>query len=146
MKAPGSPAGAKRQTDPCLAMAERESLSYPNVVRLSPYDFRTLNTEAPMRRAAAVDGNQRQIVQALRAVGATVQHLHQVGAGCPDLMVGYRRRTFLLEVKDPAQQPSRQRLTPDEETWHRVWKGLPVETVRTVAEALRAIGAQGGQS
>ncbi len=96
-----------------------------------------------MRRAAAVDDNQREVVRALRLVGASVQHLHQVGAGCPDLMVGYRRQTFLLEVKDGAKIPSLQRLTPDEKTWHATWRGLPVMVVRDVSEALQAIGAKG---
>ena len=40
--------------------------------------------------AARVDANQPEIVKALRGVGATVQHLHKVGQGCPDLMVGWR--------------------------------------------------------
>lgn len=39
-------------------------------------------------RAAKVDKNQPEIVEALRAEGAVVQHLHAVGVGCPDLLVG----------------------------------------------------------
>lgn len=94
-----------------------------------------------MRRAAAVDGNQPDIVRALRAVGATVQHIHQVGHGCPDLLVGYRRQTFLLEVKDPTKPPSKQALTEDETAWHAIWRGLPVSIVHSPEEALKAIGA-----
>lgn len=94
-----------------------------------------------MRRAANIDPNQPTIVQALRKVGATVQHLHQVGKGCPDLLVGFRRQSFLLEVKDPAKPPSHRRLSDDEQVWHRSWQGLPVAVVHDVDEALRAIGA-----
>ena len=53
-----------------------------------------------MRRAAKVDANQAEIVQALRQIGAVVQSLAAVGNGCPDLLVGYRNRLFLLELKD----------------------------------------------
>ena len=41
-----------------------------------------------MRRAARTDANQAEIVAALRGVGASVQPLHAVGQGCPDLLVG----------------------------------------------------------
>ena len=90
------------------------------------------------RRAAKVDGNQTRIVAALRAVGATVQHLHTVGRGCPDLLVGHRGHNFLVEVKDGTKAPSRQRLTPDEERWHQTWRGQ-VHVVRSVMEALELV-------
>ena len=47
-----------------------------------------------------VDSNQTRVVKALRELGATVQHLHAVGKGCPDLLVGYKGSNYLLEVKD----------------------------------------------
>jgi hypothetical protein len=86
-------------------------------------------------RAAQVDGNQRAIVEALRRVGATVQHLHEVGKGCPDLAVGFRQQNFLLEVKTAEGQ-----LEPAQVLWHGTWRGR-VAVVRTAEQALRAIGA-----
>jgi Holliday junction resolvase len=53
-----------------------------------------------MRRAAKIDANQEQIVSALRAAGATVQSLAAIGNGCPDLLVGFNRKTLLMEIKD----------------------------------------------
>ena len=47
-----------------------------------------------MRRAARVDRNQAEIVVALRAGGASVQPLHAVGKGVPDLLVGWRGKIF----------------------------------------------------
>lgn len=94
-----------------------------------------------MRRAAKVDDNQEAIVAALRAAGATAQSLAQVGKGVPDLLVGYRRQSFLLEVKDPAQPPSKRALTADQQVWHRSWNGFPVAIVQTPDDALAAIGA-----
>lgn len=93
-----------------------------------------------MRRAANIDTNQPEITAALRDVGATVQPLHMVGKGCPDLLVGYRQATFLIEVKDGKKPPSRRRLTPDEVAWHENWRGH-VAVVETTDDALRAIGA-----
>jgi hypothetical protein len=87
-----------------------------------------------------VDQNQPVIVQALRAVGATVQPLHTVKHGCPDLLVGYRGANFVLEVKNPAQRPSDRKLTPDEKAWHEAWRGQKA-VIETIDEALKIIGA-----
>jgi len=67
-----------------------------------------------MRRAARIDANQPAIIAALRSIGATVQPLHAVGGGCPDLLVGLRGRNILMEVKDGARPPSERRLTADQ--------------------------------
>lgn len=94
-----------------------------------------------MRRASRVDDNQDTIVRALRAIGATVQSLATIGKGCPDLLVGYRRESFLLEVKDPTKPKADRQLSEDQVEWHRTWKGLPVHVVHSVDEAFKAIRA-----
>lgn len=91
--------------------------------------------------AAATDDNQAIVVRALREVGASVTLLHRVGLGCPDLLVGFRRQTFLIEVKDGDKPPSARKLTPDQEIWHRIWRGLPVAIVLGPQQALAVIGA-----
>lgn len=83
-----------------------------------------------------MDANQREIISALRGIGATVQLLHQVGGGCPDLLVGFGGQTVLLEVKNPE---GRDRLQPEQEAWHNVWKGGPLGVVRSVEEAESAV-------
>ena len=93
-----------------------------------------------MRRAAKVDANQREVVAALRAAGASVQLLHAVGEGCHDLLVGYKGLNMLLEVKDGSKPPSAQKLTPQQEEWHRDWRGHRV-VVNSPEAALTAIGA-----
>ena len=92
-----------------------------------------------MRRAAATDRNQAEIVAAYRMVGASVQPLHSVGKGCPDLVVGYRGVNYMIEAKDGMKTPSQRVLTPDQVAWHRDWRGQVV-TVKSVREALEAIG------
>ena len=91
------------------------------------------------RRAAKVDANQKIVVKALRSAGATVQHLHAVGAGCPDLLVGFRGINYLIEVKDGKKPPSARKLTDDQVIWHRDWRGN-AHVVKSVTEALAVLG------
>ena len=93
-----------------------------------------------MRRAAKVDANQADIVEALEGIGCSVAVTSWVGKGFPDLVVGYRRTNFMLEVKDGSKVPSARRLTPDQERWHSTWRGRVV-VVESVDDALRAVGA-----
>lgn len=96
-----------------------------------------------MRNRGKVDANQNDIVEALRAVGATVEPcLAKLGKGVPDLLVGFNRRTFLMEVKNPEGSPSSRRLTDDQVKWHRKWRGSPPAVVECVADALFVIGAK----
>ena len=91
-----------------------------------------------VRRAARVDGNQREIVAALLKIGATVDSLAAVGGGVPDLLVGIAGRFLLLEVKNPAKPAADRCLTPAQIRWHREHAGLPVFVVLSVDEAIAA--------
>lgn len=93
-----------------------------------------------MRRAAKIDRNQPEIVQALRQAGATVQSLAAVGAGVPDLLVGFQGKTALIEVKDSAKPPSARCLTDDQLQWHALWRGGTLAVVCDVDSALRVLG------
>lgn len=100
-----------------------------------------------MRRRAKVDSNHKAIVTALRKAGCSVQSLAEVGDGCPDILVGVAsrhewhapRRMFLAEIKDGSKSPSERRLTPDQEQWHREWKGPPVLIIESIEQALEAV-------
>ena len=85
---------------------------------------------------ARVDANQTEIVEALRAVGASVFLLHAVGCGCPDLLVGFRGINYLLEIKHGRHT----KLTPAEQRFFVSWNGR-TEVVRTVDDAYKVIGA-----
>ena len=92
-----------------------------------------------MRRAARADDNQPAIVEALRQCGATVAITSKLGGGYPDLTVGYRGVTFMMELKDGDKSPSERKLTPAEEKFHREWRGGPLHVVNSVREALQVI-------
>lgn len=85
-----------------------------------------------MRRAAKRDANERAIMEALTAVGASVQPLSDKGV--PDLLVGWRGENYLMEVKT-----KRGKLTDDQITWHDGWRGN-VHIVKSVEEALNILG------
>jgi hypothetical protein len=87
--------------------------------------------------ARRVDKNQVAIVKVLRDLGASVQCLHIIGHGCPDLAIGWRGVNLLVEVKNGNAD-----LTPDERDWHADWRGQ-VAIVRTVADALALLGVNG---
>jgi hypothetical protein len=79
---------------------------------------------AAMRLAARVDANQKEVVTALRKIGASVLVLSMVGKGCPDLLVGFRGKNFLMEVKDGSKPLSQRALTDDEDAFLASWKGV----------------------
>lgn len=86
-----------------------------------------------------LDDNQQDIVKALRKCCVSVQSLASVGKGCPDILVGFRGRNWLFEIKNPEQVPSKQRLTKDEELWHFGWRGR-VHVVTSFGEIRDMIG------
>jgi hypothetical protein len=88
-----------------------------------------------MRYAARIDENQPDIVKALRAIGAAVTPLHRVGHGVSDLLVSFRQRWFVIEVKNPAKPKADQELTPDQ----LKWIGLQRAPVYTVTSAIEAV-------
>lgn len=86
------------------------------------------------RRAARRDSNEDPIVRALHDAGALVQKLS--APGVPDLLVLFRGVLYLLETKT-----THGTLTPVQVKWHEQWCEAPIFIVRTVEDALRAIGA-----
>ena len=84
-----------------------------------------------MRRAAKVDDNQREIVDALKRVGVSVEII-----GKPvDLLICCRGETALLEVKNP---DGGDRLTKDQVEFIARWPGK-IHIARSVEEALRLV-------
>lgn len=90
-------------------------------------------------RARKIDSNQPRIVEQLRALHVSVRVLSMVGEGFPDLELGFRRQNFLIELKDPAQPPSKRRLTEDEQEFFDTWHGQ-VNKCETLEEILVVIG------
>ena len=77
------------------------------------------------------DGNEREIIDALRSVGACVRQLDRP---C-DLLVGFAGATYLFEVKERGK-----RLSEDQQKFFEEWCGSFLYIARTPGEALELIG------
>ena len=84
-------------------------------------------------RAARSDENQQSIIDALRKIGARVKSTHMVGNGFPDLVIAFRRRTVLLEVKMPGEG-----LTKEQIKFFAEWNG-ELHIARSPEEAVRLV-------
>jgi hypothetical protein len=75
------------------------------------------------------DGNEAEVIDALESKGAYVLKIAQVGA--PDLIVFYRGRSFLMEVKQPKGG-----FKPAQLRFREKWRGPDIYTVRSAVEAV----------
>ena len=87
-----------------------------------------------MRRAARRDANEGDIIKAMREAGAYVKVINDEGLF--DLLVSYRGKTLLIEIKDGSRPPSARRLTDAEQKFHDEWPGSDLYIVNSVEEAL----------
>ena len=94
-----------------------------------------------MRTAAAVDANQPEIVQTFRELGCTVRHLHQLGKGCPDLLVGVNGFNVLVETKMLDGK-----LTKDQIVFIAEWRGDAIAIVRTRDDVVTLVNYYRGLS
>lgn len=90
------------------------------------------------------DNNQRAIVDALRSAGATVEVLDPP---LPDLLIGWRGRNLLAEVKNPETRYGRGKTDNAAQTqehqreWREAWKGK-AHLVSSIDEALALIATR----
>lgn len=92
-----------------------------------------------MRTRGKIDANHNDIVLALRKCGASVVSLAGVGEGVPDLLVGFRGVTCLVEIKDGTKPPSQRKLTEAQIRFHSEWNGGTLSIVDSVDAALRIL-------
>lgn len=93
-----------------------------------------------MGYACKVDANHAEVVAALRAAGASVIDTSRLGKGVPDLIVGFREITLLMEIKNPKTQYGRRGLNKNQRVWAETWQGGAVAVVDGPDAALRALG------
>lgn len=90
------------------------------------------------RRVGSPDANQAEIRKALDAIpGVSTARLSI--EGCDDLLVGYRGRNYILEVKNPRRSPKHQELTEAEKKLHARWRGQ-IAVVKTLDDCFRELG------
>lgn len=79
------------------------------------------------------DANHAEVVAAYRRLGVAVLDLHEVGRGCPDLLVAIDGCMDLVEVKTAAGK-----FTPDEREFAERWPESVV-VVRSVEDVVRHV-------
>ena len=87
--------------------------------------------------ARRTDANHSRIIATLRKAGCTVLDMSRLGAGAPDIAIGYGGLTLLAEIKDGNKTPSQRKLTPTEKGWHDTWTG-GVRLILSEDDALEA--------
>jgi len=85
--------------------------------------------------AKKVDENQKTIVHAFIALGASVLNLSTVGRGCPDLLIGYRGKSVLVEIK----RDSKASFTDPQIKFMQEWRGGAVSRIDSIDSAIRLI-------
>lgn len=91
-----------------------------------------------MRHKASLDANHTEIVAKLRHIGATVVDLAKVGKGCPDLLVGWRGKTYLMEIKTKTGY-----VRATQEQFFRSWTGGHIAVVRSFDDAYTVLTMEG---
>jgi hypothetical protein len=87
------------------------------------------------RHNAKRDANEREIVEALQAAGASVYRLDQP---C-DAVLGYRGKTLLIEIKMPGSS-----LNENQKKFFAEWKGQTPPILRSVDDALTLLESMNG--
>ena len=77
-------------------------------------------------RAKKVDKNQPEIIEQAKKLGISVQSLHELGKGCPDVLFGYAGINILAEIKDGNND-----LNDMQIDYHNTWNGQ-VCTIRNI--------------
>jgi hypothetical protein len=85
--------------------------------------------------AKRVDENQKLIINTFIAMGASVLNLSRVGQGCPDLLIGYKNKSVLVEIK----KDSKAVFTEPQVKFMQNWRGGPVSRIDSVDAAIRLI-------
>jgi hypothetical protein len=82
-----------------------------------------------------VDENQKTIVHTFIALGASVCVLSTVGRGVPDLLIGYRGKSVLVEVK----RDEKAGYTEPQIKFMKEWRGGPISRIDSVDAVIRLI-------
>ena len=82
-----------------------------------------------------VDENQKMLIHTFIALGASVLNLSTVGRGCPDLLIGYKGKSVLVEVKRDIKSS----FTEPQVKFMQEWRGGAVSRIDSVDAAIRLI-------
>lgn len=87
-------------------------------------------------RAKKVDTNHKEIIKALREIGASVFDTSSLGRGFPDIVVGWQGVNYLVEIKTPKGKPTEQQIN-----FFVKWLGQAV-LVRSASDIFNLLGVK----
>ena len=96
--------------------------------------------ESVVKYGAKKDANHYEVVDAMQKAGAYVIDMSHVGRGFPDLIVGFRSKTILMEIKNPKTSYGKRGLNKNQIKWKEQWTGDTYCVVDSIEAALRMIG------
>lgn len=85
------------------------------------------------------DNNHKEIVSALEKIGVSVLDLSNNGGGAPDLCLGYRGITKLLEIKNKEFSYGKKGLAKKQSKFAEGWNGSNIGTATTIDEAIKFV-------
>ena len=88
-----------------------------------------------MKYKKRVDANQKEIINAFKKMGASVFDASHIGAGFPDLLLGYGRKTVLIEIKSSEKA----KFTDSQVRFMGEWKGSAVSRINDIQGAITLI-------
>lgn len=93
-------------------------------------------------RTHRADANTKGIVEGLRKAGRSVLMIASPHPGVPDLLVGYRGRMWLADIKSVSKtgkvSAGAARSRARQAVWAETWRGVPVQEWSGLDEALAA--------
>lgn len=93
------------------------------------------------RLAGRTDANQTEIVTGLRKsnLAISVAITSGLGGGFGDIVVGFRGKNYIIEIKDGSKPPSKRKLTKAEKDFHDGWRGQ-VDVAKSLDDVLAIVG------
>lgn len=85
--------------------------------------------------ARRTDANHSQIVKAFRDLGCSVFDTSRIGQGFPDLVIGKRGITVLVEVKADAKK----KFTTAQDLFMMNWKGSTVSRIQDIEGVINLV-------
>lgn len=90
-------------------------------------------------RVKKTDANQARIMKQCRQIpGVSVVTIHEVGKGLGDILLGFRKINYIIEIKDGSKVKSARKLTPAEEKFHKEWQGQ-ISVAETIEDIVKLI-------
>jgi hypothetical protein len=88
------------------------------------------------------DTKHGKILRTLERLGISTMDTSPLGENCPDAVLGFQGRNYLLEIKTLTgkRNPKMKKCTKGQNEFHLLWRGSPVIVAATVEEILPQIG------